>query len=154
MRLLCYVVVSNVSRPGYYGWLNHKPGKRKQQDILIHQEIVKAHAVAPTYGVDNIHTDVRENIICGHQRVRHLMREMKIASQRRGEYEATTNGSRSHPAAPNRLKGVKVTAPNQVWVSDITYIATDEVGSIWPQLKTTSHVRFGDLLLANASPQN
>ena len=51
---------------------------------------------------------------------------MEIKSQRRRKYKATTNSSHAYPVAPNRLKGLRVVAPNQVWVSDITYIATDE----------------------------
>ena len=51
---------------------------------------------------------------------------MSFASRRRRKYKATTNSGHSYPVAPNRLKGLKITASNQVWVSDITYIATDE----------------------------
>ena len=101
---------------------NRKPGKREQQDILLRREIIKAHNATPTYGVDNILVDFREYMVCGRQHVRRLKREMRISSKRRRKHKATTNSSHNYPLAPNRLHGLKVNAPNQVWVSDITYI--------------------------------
>lgn len=39
----------------------------------------------------------------------------------------TTDSAHSHPIAPNRLASRPVqTQPNQVWVSDLTYVPTDE----------------------------
>ena len=115
-----------VSRAGYYGWLNRKPGKRETEDVAIRREILASHAAAPTYGVDNIHADVREKIVCGRNRIRRLMRQMGVQSIRKGKYKATTNSRHSAAVAPNLLKGMIVTKPNQVWVGDITYIGTGE----------------------------
>lgn len=96
------------------------------QDQVIRQEILASHAAAPCYGLDNIHADVRAKVVCGRNRVRRLMGEMDIRSQRKRKYKATTNSAHAHPVAPNLLRGLKITAPNQVWVVDITYIPTDE----------------------------
>lgn len=38
----------------------------------------------------------------------------------------TTNSRHSLPVYPNRVKDLELTAPNQAWVSDITYISTDQ----------------------------
>jgi putative transposase len=121
---LCEVL--DVSRSGYYEWCEQKPSKRAKQDAVIRQEIIKAHVAAPTYGVDNIHADVREKVLCGRNRVHRLMREMGIQSKRKRKYKATTNSRHKHGIAPNLVKNTKVKAPNQVWVGDITYIQTDE----------------------------
>src|ERR1019366_4779883 len=45
-----------------------------------------------------------------------------------GRYRVqTTDSHHDHPIAPNRLaQGPKATAPNQLWVADITYIETQE----------------------------
>ena len=116
----------DISRPGYYAWLTRKPVKRVREDTATRQEIIRSHAASPTYGVDNIHADVREKITCGRNRVHRLMREMGIKSLRKRKYKATTNSHHNHAVAPNLLKGLKVIAPNQVWVGDISYIHTDE----------------------------
>jgi putative transposase len=54
------------------------------------------------------------------------MREMGIQSIRKRRYRATTNSRHSLAVSPNRLPGLGVNAPNQAWVSDISYIATGE----------------------------
>jgi len=38
----------------------------------------------------------------------------------------TTNSRHSMPVFPNQFKGMELTAPNQAWVSDLTYISTDQ----------------------------
>jgi len=115
-----------LSRSGYYSWRLGKPGKREEQDVVLRQELLRAHTNTPTYGADNLHADVRERYVCGRNRIRRLMKELDIKSKRRRRYRATTNSKHDYSVAPNLLKGLKVERPNQVWVSDITYIPTDE----------------------------
>jgi len=125
VRKLCQVL--NVSRSGYYAHRTHKPGKREQQDVLIRQAILKAHHSAPSYGIDPLYQDVREKVVCGRNRVRRLMREMNIHAIRKRSFRiATTNSKHGYRVAANRIKGLPVVRPNQVWVSDITYIPTAE----------------------------
>jgi transposase InsO family protein len=102
-------------------------GKRAQQDVAIRRAILETHIAAPSYGVDNIHADVREQIVCSRSRVRRLMREMGVHSCRKRPYRfKTTNSNHEYAIAPNLVKNLDITRPNQVWVSDITYIQTDE----------------------------
>jgi transposase InsO family protein len=72
--------------------------------------------------------DLREmGFPCGHNRVARIMRENRIVSKTKRQFKATTNSKHNLPVAPNLLKGgVSVTGPNQVWVSDITFIPTGE----------------------------
>jgi transposase InsO family protein len=122
---LCRVM--EVARSGYYASHNRQPGKRVQQDIDIRRAILVSHAHAPSYGVDNVHADVREQMVCGRNRVRRLMREMGIHSCRKKPFRVmTTQSKHDYGIAPNRIKGLEVVQPNQVWVSDITYIPTTE----------------------------
>jgi len=115
-----------VTRSAYYASLSRKPGKRALEDVVIRKEILASHAAAPCYGIDNIHADVREKIVCGRNRVRRLMKEMGIASKRRRKYKATTNSKHSYVVSPDLVKRKIPDAPSKVWVSDITYISTDE----------------------------
>ena len=123
-RLLCRAL--NVSRSAFYAWLRRKPGKRDIQDKSIRRAIWASHTAAPCYGLDNIHADVREQMVCGRNRVRRLMKQMGVRSKRKRRYKATTNSHHPYPVAPHLLRRVKPTAPDQVWVSDITYIPTEE----------------------------
>ena len=123
-RLLCKAL--GVSRSAYYGWLCRKPSTRDVQDQAIRRAILASHAAAPCYGLDNIHADVRAQMVCGRNRVRRLMKELGVRSHRKRKYKATTNSRHSCSVAPNLLREFKPTAPDQVWVCDITYVPTDE----------------------------
>ncbi len=55
------------------------------------------------------------------------MKENGIAAKRRKKIKATTNSNHNLPVAENLLKrDFKASEPNQAWVGDITYVATDE----------------------------
>jgi len=53
------------------------------------------------------------------------MRENGIVSKTKKKFKVTTDSEHNHPVAENILDSVeKITAPNQAWISDITYIWT------------------------------
>ena len=54
-----------------------------------------------------------------------IMRENGIVSKTKKKFKVTTDSEHNHPVAENILDSVeKITAPNQAWISDITYIWT------------------------------
>lgn len=57
-----------------------------------------------------------------HKRVLRLMQENGLIKRRRRRYVRTTNSKHSYQVYPNLVKELEVTKPNQVWVSDITYV--------------------------------
>lgn len=64
---------------------------------------------------------------CGRKRVYRLMKTNGISSRRPRKFKATTNSKHNLPVADNLLnQNFSVDKPNKVWVSDITYIRTDE----------------------------
>jgi len=66
------------------------------------------------------------------RRVKRLMREDGFFPRIRKKYRVTTDSRHNYPVAPNLLeRNFTVSAPNQVWVSDITYL---RVGSRWMYL--------------------
>jgi len=64
----------------------------------------------------------------GKQRVQRLMQQHDIRARGKRRFRVTTTDSRHElPIAPNLLnRNFTVSAPNQVWTGDITYIQTDE----------------------------
>ena len=88
------------------------------------------------YGVRRITAALKKgNTSCGHNRVARLMQEKGLRSLRKGYRRTTTNSNHNYPIAPNLLgRGYKATRPNQVWVSDITYVPTLGIGDC-PTLK-------------------
>ena len=58
-----------------------------------------------------------------HKKLRRLMRAHDLQPKRRPRHVATTDSAHEGPIFPNVAKDVVVSGPNQLWVSDITYVA-------------------------------
>jgi len=108
--------------------MTRKPGKREQEDATILEAIQKSYqANRGVCGLDKIFNDVRETIKCGRNRVYRLMKKHGIQSKRKRKFKATTNSKHDLPVAENILnQNFQATKPNEVWVSDISYIETLE----------------------------
>ena len=64
----------------------------------------------------------REGILINHKKVLRLMRERDLLCRPRRRWVKTTNSQHPYPRYPNRIGDLPITALNQVWVADITYI--------------------------------
>lgn len=121
--------VFGVSRSGYYNWVQHDPSDRKQSDERLKLEIKVAHIrTRETYGTRQLQTELAENgIIVGRDRLARLRKELRLRCKQKRKFRATTNSNHNLPVAPNLLNQTFApTAPNQVWVADLTYVATQE----------------------------
>ncbi|AUU32265.1 transposase [Shigella flexneri] len=121
--------VFGVSRSGYYNWVQHEPSDRKQSDERLKLEIKVAHIrTSETYGTRRLQTELAENgIIVGRDRLARLRKELRLRCKQKRKFRATTNPNHNLPVAPNLLNQTFApTAPNQVWVADLTYVATQE----------------------------
>jgi putative transposase len=119
-----------VSRSGYYAWAGRKPGTRAQTNRQLAGEIeVLFQASRESYGSPRMTAALRQSgHDCNHKRVERLMRQQGLKGRLRRRYRVVTTDSRhDQPIAPNRLaEAPPCTAPDQVWLTDITYVPTDE----------------------------
>lgn len=77
----------------------------------------------PFYGYRKVHKELlRRGVSVGEHVVRRLLREMGGTRSVGKVRVQTTDSNPAHPRYPNRIKGLKLKQPNQVWVADITYI--------------------------------
>lgn len=116
-----------MSRSGYYKWLNHRDTPQQVKRTTLLQRIVEIFDESrETYGSPRIYRQLRsEGYTCNHKTVEKLMRENEVAPQRKRRYKATTDSNHDLPVALNVLdRNFKVEEPDEVWVSDITYIDT------------------------------
>jgi putative transposase len=121
-----------VSPSGFYDWSRRRlsPGPRALEDRALAQEIGEIHARSrETYGAPRVEKELRKRgRRHGRSRVARLMKEKGWCGRQKRRYRVqTTNSNHAQPIAPNRLAEVpKATAPNRIWVADITYIETKE----------------------------
>ena len=127
LTVLCQTL--QVSRSGYYAWSQRPASARTQANGCLLAQIREAHrASQATYGSPRVHAALRQQgATCGRHRVARLMRAHGLIGQRRPKWRVTTDSRHTQPVAANVLdRQFTVAAPNQAWVSDITYVPTGE----------------------------
>ncbi len=122
---MCHTL--GVSPSGYYAWTIRLPSKRAIEDAAMTERIRAFHARSRgTYGDPRIHQDLFEEGDCvGRKRIARLMRQAGLhgVSRRKGCRTTIRNGD-ACPAPDLVERNFTVTAPDQLWVADITYIPT------------------------------
>lgn len=140
VTLLCHTL--QVPRSGYYAWRRCPESARAQEDCRLLAQIKTVHTASKkTYGSPRIHAALRQQgETCGKHRVARVMRANGVVAKHRRKYCATTNSAHDLPVAENLLdRQFTPAAPNQVWVSDITYVPT---GEGWLYLATVMDLAF------------
>lgn len=121
-----------VSASGYYDWQSRCscPGPRALQDQALKQQIQSIHTGSrETYGSPRIVMELRKSgARHGRNRVARLMKQEGLCGRQKRRYRVqTTDSNHNEPVAPNRLaEAPKASAPNEIWVADITYVQTQE----------------------------
>lgn len=118
-----------VSVSGYYAWRRRgeTPKQREDARLLAHIRAVHVRSRA-TYGPRRICEELRAaGETVGRHRIARLRRQAGLWCVQRRRFKATTDSTHRLPVAPNLMPHpAAIGAPNRVWASDITYIATDE----------------------------
>ena len=119
-----------VSTSAYYRWLQEPKSKRalyyERLDNLI-TKIFWDHKAR--YGSVRITQDLKvfHGINAKRQTVAARMETLNLIAKARRKFKATTDSSHNKPVADNLLQqDFLALAPNQKWVTDITYIATQQ----------------------------
>jgi putative transposase len=119
--------VLEVSPSGYYAWFKRPLSKRCYSDRKLGDRIEALwHESRENYGRPRIQADLRdEGIKASDKRIARLMRERNVhgASRRKG-FKTTVRDRDARPAPDLVDRKFIATAPDQLWVADITYIPT------------------------------
>jgi len=121
--------VLRLSRSSYYSWKNRNPSNRDQENEVLEKMIAEIHLKSKgAYGSPRISRELKElGFSASKPRVARLMKSNGIQSKIRKKWKVITNSSHTYPIVPNTLNQQFTTEkPNEVWVSDITYITTTE----------------------------
>ena len=105
------------SRSSYY----YQPNRKDETEVK--SAIEKVAAEWPTYGYRRVTKQLqRKEWDLNKKRVQRPMREMGLLARKKRKARKTTNSEHSFPRYPNLVQDLEIVRPDQVWVSDITYI--------------------------------
>jgi putative transposase len=129
--LCCQIL--DVSRSGFYDWAARQiagPGPREVQRAELTERIRAIYVRSRgRYGSPRAYRALRkEDVKCSENQVAEIMREQGLVSTRTRRFRVhTTDSNHPHPVAANRLGRAFEPGPiNRTWVTDITYVDTDE----------------------------
>ena len=123
MAALCRKL--GVSRSGYYAWRGRQASRRRLEDgrlLPVIQEIFRVSR--ETYGYPRVHAALKaRNIVCGKHRVARIMRENGLQARMARRFKYHRHRDYLFAKTPNLLLDQPhASAPNQVWVGDVSYI--------------------------------
>ena len=125
--LLCRVL--EVTTSGYYAWVKRPLSIRQREEMRLELEIIAAHKrTRQTYGPERLQQDLADNgVFVSVYRIKRIRRKLGLRCRQKRRFKTTTDSRHSLPVAENLLnQNFEASAPNQIWLSDITYIATIE----------------------------
>ena len=118
-----------VSKSGWYDWRSRPACRRSQDDARLAVELRARHVRhRGKYGRPRLTADLRAaGFAVNHKRVHRLMRREGLCARRPRRFVRTTDSRHALALAPNILEQrFEASAPDRVWLADITYVATDE----------------------------
>lgn len=142
ISMLCERV--GMSRQNYYAARRQRQRRQIDEELVV--ELVKEQRRAqPRIGsrklLHMLQGELAEaGVRIGRDRFIELLGSRDLLVERKRVWPKTTNSRHSLPVFRNLLKEREPTAPNQVWVSDLTYIRTEE-GYMYASLITDMYSR-------------
>jgi putative transposase len=127
VKMMCKMLC--VSPSGYYDWRDRPLSTRARENFLLASKIKaifdEEHSRA---GAKRIAKRLKINgVLAGRHRVARIMRLHGWRAKAAKKFKATTNSNHKLPVAPNLLQqDFSASIPNEKWVSDITYVWTEE----------------------------
>jgi putative transposase len=134
-----------VSASGYYAWVARAPSKRDVADGVLTAQIKDTFdSNRKVYGSPRIHAELAEaEVHVGRKRVARLMRQAGIVGCHRRKHKLgiTRQNPAAAPAPDLVNRKFTATAPNQLWVADVTYVPTVQ-GWLYLACVTDVHSRM------------
>ena len=131
MQLEGYSVVhacelARVSRAGFYRqWAEKAP---REFETGLRDAMQRIALANRCYGYRRVAAALKQQgWEANHKRIARMLREDNLLSLRRRAFVVTTDSRHGYTIHPNLARNMVLTAPNQLWVADITYIRLADV---------------------------
>jgi transposase InsO family protein len=122
--------VLDVSRSGYYIWLEGNKSRRVMENEAILKEIkrVRLSRRKTAYGAPRMHRELVSNgFKCGKNRVARIMSRNGIKSTIRRKWKARGKPRDNQPITNDLVRrDFSASRANELWTADITYVWTEE----------------------------
>jgi len=117
--------IAQVSRAGFYRhYAEHEP---RQADVAVRDLIQRIVLENRFYGYRRVSAELeRRGVVVNHKRVLRLMRRDNLLAVRKQRYVFTTDSRHTYAVYPHLAARLALTAVNQLWVADITYVRLRE----------------------------
>lgn len=129
VSVMCEVL--EVSRSGYYAWRKRPESQRseRQEALVAEMRAIHGDRRLRCYGSPRMHRELlSRGFRVSENTVARLMKAHGLRSTTARKFKATTDSAHRRPVADNALnqRFDSASGANQVWLSDITYVPTDE----------------------------
>jgi len=117
-----------MNRDAFYK-MRKRAVNRKNVELKVVELVINERKEQPRIGTRKLHYTLKkqfefDNLKVGRDRLFNILREQDMLIKRKKAYTKTTNSFHRFYKYKNLIKGMEIIKPNQVWVSDITYIRT------------------------------
>lgn len=131
MKWMCQKL--EVSRSGFYAWLERPVSERARRELHLRRQVEQHYEESyGVYGSPRIHALLRrQGERVGRKRVARLMRELHLRARANRIYKRLPGAVSCRLGIPNEARERIVSAPDQVWRGDITYL---KAGGAWRYL--------------------
>lgn len=121
VTMICRVL--GLPRSSFYTFRSRQTRGPDAGDVELKLVLGELATRWPRYGYRRLTKEMqRKGIYVGYKRIRRLMAEMGLVGQIKVRKVCTTNSSHGYVRWPNLVVHLEIVRPDQVWVSDITYI--------------------------------
>lgn len=122
-------------------YFRHRQQHRKSQsaELEVRGRVLLVRRLMPRIGTRKLHYLLGPDIGIGRDRLFHLLRREGLLISKRKKYTKTTNSRHWMRKYPNLTANLQLTRPEQLWVSDITYVDTAQDGNTYLHLVTDAY---------------
>lgn len=122
--------VFGISKQGYYKRIKSQKTRELQQEAVIN-EVAKIRQRMPQTGTRKLYEHLQPvlpdiKVKMGRDGLFELLRNKGLLIRKTKQFHITTDSNHSFYTSPNRLKDIEITYAEQAFVTDITYLKTDQ----------------------------